>query len=342
MTDGGVPEVRIDPLNGLRVLVAGNRNERPNAQQKFPALAPIDSANDPFAEGNESETPPEVWADRPDGSEPNGPGWRVRSVPNKFPALDQSLADAGELADPLGLTRGMPELHVKAPAHGIHEVIINAPGPVHSLGDLSVSDLERVLAAWANRIAAHAGQAAYVHLCVNERPEAGSTIPHTHAQLYALTFVPPLIARERERMRAYFEHTQGRNLVEDLLIEEVRSNQRLVAIDEHAALIAPFASATPYRLSVIPRKPEPRFDQSESRGATMLHTGLHALRKTFGMMPPLNIWIRTAPAGADSYSWRIEIAPRLAQPAGFEIGTGAGINSVPPETAAVRLREALQ
>jgi UDPglucose--hexose-1-phosphate uridylyltransferase len=337
-----VPEVRIDPINGLRVLVADDRNGRPNAQPQFPELDPIDSATDPFAEGNESETPPEVWADRPGDSPPNGPGWRVRSVPNKFPALDQSLADSGELGDPLGAQRGMPDLHVKGPAHGIHEVIINAPGPVSCLGDLSLSELRVALAAWANRIGAHADRAAYVHLCVNERVEAGSTIAHTHAQLFALSFVPPLIARERERMRAYFEHTQGRNLMEDLLIEEVRSNQRLVAIDDDAALIAPFASATPYRLAVIPRKPEPRFDQSESHGATMLHTALFALRKTFGIMPPLNIWIRTAPEGAESYTWRIEIAPRLTQPAGFELGTGASINSVAPETAAAHLRDSLK
>jgi UDPglucose--hexose-1-phosphate uridylyltransferase len=134
--------------------------------------------------------------------------------------------------------------------------------------------------------------------------------------------------------------------LEDLLVEEIRGGERLVAIDDHAALIAPFASPTPYRLAIIPRKPEPRFEQSASRGTGMLHAALKALAGTIdfgqGAAPPLNVWIRTAPHGAEGYSWRIEIAPRLGQPAGFELGTGVGINSVAPEDAAEQFREALR
>jgi UDPglucose--hexose-1-phosphate uridylyltransferase len=337
-----IPEIRIDPVNGLRVLVASGRADRPHALLKVSEPPRIDPDTDPFAGGNETMTPPEVWADRPDGSAPDTPGWRVRSVPNKYPALDQSQSDGAEVPDPLGSTRGMPELLVRAPAHGMHEVIVNDPRPLQSLVELTLDELRVVLGAWANRIAAHADEAAYVHLGVNEGAVAGATLAHTHAQLWALPFVTPLIARERERMRAYFEHTQGRNLIEDLLVEEVRGGERLVAIDDHAALIAPFASATPYRLSIIPRKPEPRFDQSESHGAEMLHTALHALKSVFSAMPPLNLWLRTAPKSADSFAWRIELAPRVVQPAAFEMGTGASINPVAAEVAAAELRAALQ
>jgi UDPglucose--hexose-1-phosphate uridylyltransferase len=341
---GAQPEVRIDPLNGLRVLVSASRAERPGAMPSPCPRPPLDPATDPFAEGNEQMTPPEVWADRPGGSSPNRPGWRVRSVPNLYPALDQSFAGdqpGDDIDDALGLSRGMPELLVKGPAHGAHEVIVNAPGPVQSLAELSVLELKAAMAGWAARISAHSANSAYTHVCVNERAEAGATLAHTHAQLYALPFVPPLVARERERMRAYFEHTQGRNLVEDLLIEEVRGGDRLIAIDDHAALVAPFASATPYRMSVIPRRPEPRFEESESFGFEMLHTALRAISAVFGEPPPLNLWVRTAPRDAESFCWRIEIVPRIGQPAGFEFGTGGGINSVPPETAARELRQAL-
>ena len=93
---------------------------------------------------------------------------------------------------------------------------------------------------------------------------------------------------------------------------------------------------------IIPRKPESRFEESSSRGTAMLHTALKALAGAIdfgdGAAPPLNIWIRTAPRGAQGYSWRIEIAPRLGQPAGFELGTGVGINPVAPEDAAEQLR----
>jgi UDPglucose--hexose-1-phosphate uridylyltransferase len=301
----------------------------------------MDQSSDPFAEGNEAQTPPEVWADRPDGSAPDGPGWKVRVVPNKYPALAPGARSTEGAVDTLGLKRGMPELLAKAPAVGAHEVIVNDPRPINSLADLALEALDRALAAWAARVGAHVDDAAYVHLAVNEGVVAGSTLPHTHAQVWALPFVPPLVARERERMRAYFEHTQGRNLIEDLLVEEIRSNQRLIAIDDDCALIAPFASASPYRLAILPRKSEPRFELSESRGTGMLFAALKGLTTALGGTPPLNLWLRTAPEGAESFTWRIEIAPRLVQPAGFEFGTGVSINPVAPEVAAAELREAL-
>jgi UDPglucose--hexose-1-phosphate uridylyltransferase len=343
-----MPEARIDPMSGLRTMVANDRSGRPHAWPAISPPRPLDD-DDPFAGGNEHLTPPELWADRPDGSAPDTPGWRVRAIPNKYPALDQGYPDdmaPSGMADPLGTARGMPQLLNVAPAAGMHEVVVNSPRRVRSLAELDLEELDAATAAWAARIAAHADSPAqYVHLCVNERVEAGASLAHTHAQLFALPFVPPPVARERERMRAYFEHTQGRTLLEDLLVEEIRGGQRLVAIDEHAALIAPFASPTAYRLAIIPRKPEPRFEESPSRGTAMLHAALEALAGAIdfgeGAAPPLNLWIRTAPHGAEGYSWRIEIAPRLGQPAGFELGTGVGINAVAPEDAAEQFRGAL-
>src|SRR5436305_8788270 len=105
---------------------------------------------------------------------------------------------------------------------------------------------------------AHAG-AAFIHLIVNEGREAGASLPHTHAQLYALPFVPAAVARERERFTAYWDRTQGRNLLEDLLQEEVRRRERIVAIDNEAVVICPFASRVPFQLMLIPRKPRARF-----------------------------------------------------------------------------------
>lgn len=341
-----MPEARVDPLSGLRTLLAPERSSRPHAWPAF-APAPELTDDDPFAEGNESMTPPEVWADRDPGSQPDSPGWRVRAVPNKYPALKPAAGeDSGEaVSDRMGLAVGMPDLLASGPAVGAHEVIINSPRPVRSLAELSLDELTVVLRAWGTRIAANRSERGYVHLCVNERTEAGATIAHTHAQLFALDFVPATVARERERMHAYFEHTQGRKLLEDLLIEEVRADERLVAIDEHAALVAPFASPSAYRLLVIPRRPEARFELAPETAAGMLHTALVALARHFdpadALAPPLNLWIRTEPPGADGYVWRIEIAPRIGQPAGFELGLGAGLNAVAPERVAAELKAVL-
>ena len=84
---GGVPEVRIDPLSGLRTIVASDRAARPGGGLSATAPEPINPETDPFLEGHEDQTPPETYALRANGSEPDTPGWSVRVVPNLYPAL---------------------------------------------------------------------------------------------------------------------------------------------------------------------------------------------------------------------------------------------------------------
>jgi UDPglucose--hexose-1-phosphate uridylyltransferase len=182
--------------------------------------------------------------------------------------------------------------------------------------------------------------ASYVHLLVNERAEGGASLPHTHAQLYALDFVPAQVARERERFTAHATRTMGGNLLQDLVQEEVRMRERLVAIDDEAVLLSPFAARLPYQLLLAPRQPRARFEDDGALGAALLHDALGRLRRVLGFLPPLNIWIRTAPAGAEHFCWRIDIVPRLTHLAGLELGTGVNLNIVAPEAAAQRLRDA--
>jgi UDPglucose--hexose-1-phosphate uridylyltransferase len=183
-------------------------------------------------------------------------------------------------------------------------------------------------------------EAAYVHVIVNEGREAGASLPHTHAQLYALPFVPAEVARERERFTAHAGRTQGRNLLEDVVGEEVRRRERLVAVDSEAVLLCPFAARTPFHMQVAPRRPAARFEDDGPLGAAMLHAALVRLGGVLGGLPPLNLWVRTAPRGAEHFCWHIEIVPRLAHLAGLELGTGVYLNVLSPELAAERLRAA--
>jgi UDPglucose--hexose-1-phosphate uridylyltransferase len=192
---------------------------------------------------------------------------------------------------------------------------------------------------WRERMQAHP-DAAYVHLTVNERQESGASLPHTHAQLYALDFVPAAIARERERFGAYATRTMGGNLLADLVQEEVRQRERVVAIDEDTVLMAPFGARVPFQLLIAPRTPHMRFEQAGPAGAAMLHEALSRLARLLGASPPLNLWVRTAPRGAEHFCWRIDILPRLTHLAGLELGAGVHLNVVAPETAAAELREA--
>lgn len=324
-------EVRVDPLTGLRVIVAGERANRPNAGLSADPSPPLDPAGDPFAEGHEQMTPPELYALRPGGGAADTPGWKVRVVPNLYPALAPGAAAPEPDA--------APDLFTAAPARGAHEVIVNAPQSVTALAELEAEQVATAMDVWRERMRAHA-DAAYVHVLVNERREAGASLPHTHAQLYALDFVPAAIARERERFSAYAARTMGAGLLADLVQEEVRRRERIVAIDEEAVAIAPYASRLPYQLMIAPRRPRARFEDDGPTGAALLHDVLGRLARRLGANPPLNLWVRTAPRGADHFCWRIDVLPRLTHLAGLELGTGLHLNIVAPERAAAELREA--
>ncbi len=324
-----MPEIRTDPIGGTRVVIADDRADRPGAFEAPDPKRALDPTSDPFAEGNEGMTPPEVWADRPGGGQPNTPGWKVRVVPNLYPALtpDSPAPDPHADADLFGAK----------PAAGHHEVIINSPRPVQSLAELDEVELDQAMAAWQARIAAHAG-AASRHLFVNEGLQAGASLPHTHAQLFATDFVPEKVAREREAFTAHASRTAGSNLLTDVVAAEVRNRDRLVHVDEEAVLIAPWASTTAWQLMLVPRNPEADFATAASRCSRMLHTALGTLTNQFGNTPPLNLWVRSCPSGADHWCWRIDILPRLAQPAGIELGTGVHVNPMSPERVAAELK----
>ena len=300
---------------------------------------------------------------RPGGGGADTPGWTVRVVPNLYPALTsegsdqprdpsldrQHVSTAGQPRDPNRDRQRAsmpdqprdprPDLFTAMPARGAHEVIVNGPQPVMSLAELPPAQVAAAMEVWRARMRAHAG-CECVQLIVNERREAGASLPHTHAQLYALDFVPADVARERERAGAYATRTMGGDLLGDLVAEEVRRGERVVAIDEEAVLLAPYASRVPYQLMLAPRRPRARFEEEGAIGAALLHDGLRRLTHHLGSSPPLNLWVRTAPRGAERFCWRIDVLPRLTHLAGLELSTGVNLNIVAPEDAAAHLREA--
>ncbi len=334
------PELRIDPISGHRTIVAGARAGRPGGELRAAPAAPLDPSTDPFAEGHEDRTPPELYSVRPGGGEPDTPGWTVRVVPNLYPALGITAADENAAQEPEPRPGSNParDLFWSAPARGVHEVIINTPESVSSLSELPAPHVEQAVDVWRERMQAHP-DAAYVHLIVNERLEAGASLPHSHAQLYALDFVPATVARERERFTAYATRTMGGNLLGDLLQEEVRRRERVVAVDSDTVLVSPYGARVPYQLMIVPRAPRRRFEDEGSTGAAMLGEALRRLAARLGASPPLNLWVRTAPRGSEHFCWRIDILPRLTYLAGLELGAGLHLNIVAPERAAAELRD---
>ena len=269
-------EIRIDPLSGLRAIVAAN-------------------AEQPAAEG------PLLSPDAP------------------VPAPDAA-----------------PGLYTALAAGRAHELIANGPPTVTSLADLTAQALQEAVERWRARMRAHEG-AAYVHVCVDEHPAAPTP---SQAQLYALDFVPAVVARERERFSAHATRTMGSNLLEDLVQEEVRRRERIVAIDDEAVLFCPYASTAPYALMLAPRRRRERYADEGPSGAALLHDALSRLARHFGDNPALSLWVRTAPRDAERFCWRIDIVPRLTPAPGLELGAGLHRNDVAPEQAAAALRAA--
>src|SRR5262249_20865708 len=135
-----MPELRRDPVVGRWVIISTERSRRPS---DF-APAPRARKGGPcvFCGGQEHRTPDEGWALRPGRGEPNTPGWLLRVVPNKFPALRIE----GEL-EPTG-----EGLYDRMNGVGAHEVVIESPDHDAVIERLPVSHLAEVFRAYRDRI----------------------------------------------------------------------------------------------------------------------------------------------------------------------------------------------
>ena len=132
-----MPELRKDPIIGRWVIISTERGKRPMdfKREKRPAKGGFC----PFCEGNEDKTPQEVLAYRDPKTVPDSPGWKVRVVPNKWPAL-QIEGDLDKHGVGIyDMMRGV----------GAHEVLIESPDHNLQLADLPTKHIESIF--WALR-----------------------------------------------------------------------------------------------------------------------------------------------------------------------------------------------
>lgn len=323
---------RTDPQTGRTVLIARERAERPLLSEDCNP----DSA-DPFVAGNERETPPELFAIRDAGTQPDTPGWRVRVVPNRFPAvrLDESAltGEAGQDQILAGV--------------GAHEVIIECPHRETHLGRLPPASVTDVLVAYRERLRVHSADPRLKHALIfkNQGRAAGATIPHSHSQLIATPFVLPDIARRLELDREYSDaHSRSRS--EDLIHEEREGGSRIVMDTDEFLVWCPCVSRFSYEVRIIPRQAGGRFeaaadDQLQVLGGVLKET-LERIEVALDD-PALNFVLHTLPFAAEEtpgQRWWFEIIPRLSGVGGFEWGGGCMISTTFPEEAARILREA--
>jgi UDPglucose--hexose-1-phosphate uridylyltransferase len=331
-----LPELRKDPITGRWVIIATERAKRPTdfVRDKVEIRG---LGFCPFCYGNESKTPPEIIAYRTDGSTRNSPGWSLRVVPNKFPALgiEGSLGRQGE------------GLYDKMSGIGAHEVIIETPDHQKTLAMISPRQIEDVLWAYRDRIIdlKKDRRFKYIMIFKNHGEAAGASLEHTHSQLIALPVVPKRVREETDGAREYFNFKE-RCIFCDIIRQETESGIRVIADTPAFIAVAPFAPRFPFEIWIMPRVHQSAFEDSQKQEfeqlAVMLKDMLMRLDKVLDY-PAYNYIIHTSPipeSPNEHYHWHLEIMPKLTKIAGFEWGTGFHINPTPPEESAKFLREA--
>ncbi len=330
-----MPELRRDPIVGRWVIIATERASRPS-DFAHPMARPPDGLC-PFCAGQEDKTPREVYVQgRPPPMVPNGPGWKVRVVPNRFPAL----MIEGEL------DRKAEGIYDVMNGIGAHEVVIETAEHDRQLKDLGDHDVTEVLFAFKARVLdlRHDHRFRYILIFKNQGREAGASLVHAHSQLIALPVIPRQVQDEIDGARRHHEQRE-RCIFCDIVAQERKDRARLVHENEEFVVFAPWAPRSPFETWIVPKRHESNF---EAEPRERLAQCAQALRSTLRRLsaglgdPPFNFILHSNPlrdAPSQSYHWHIEVMPALTQVAGFEWGSGFHINPVPPEEAAEFLRK---
>ncbi len=329
-----MPELRKDPILGRWIIISKERGKRPtdfiiNKDESTGGFCPL-------CAGNEKTTPPEVLSYGPSQHVPNNPGWTLRVVPNKYPALviEGDLDKEGE------------GLYDKMNGIGAHEVVIETPNHDETFTYLPFANMRQVFIAFRDRLTdlAHDPRFKYVMVFKNHGKAAGASLEHSHSQLVALPILPRMITSELQGSLAYYKYKE-RCVFCDIIRQEKKQELRLVCENDSFIAIVPFAPRSPFEMWVLPKKHSSAYVNMDANGFDQL-TELFSecMRRLDKCIPdvPYNFVMHTAPLRSESlehFHWHFEIMPKLTSIAGFEWGSGFYINPIPPEDAAKFLRE---
>ena len=330
-----MPELRKDPISGRWVIISVERGKKPtdfispNQKRKAGGFCP-------FCPGNEHTTTPEIIAFRSTSTAPNSPGWTLRVVPNKFPAL-QIQGELNKMGE--GVFDRMSGV-------GAHEVIIETNDHQLSLSTMPQRAVEDVLWSYFFRLSdlKKDMRLKYALIFKNEGEVAGASLEHTHSQLIALPIVPKSVREEMESSKKYYDNKE-RCIFCDIINQELLSDKRVIYENDQYVAISPFAPREPFETWILPKKHESNFsppDKSFSGLAEILQRTLRQIDRVLDA-PPYNFILHTSPfkdESNDYYHWHIEIMPKLTKMAGFEWGSGFYVNPTPPEEATKFMREA--
>jgi len=329
-----MPELRKDPIIDRWVIISTERGKRPvffiEEQPSFK------EGVCPLCPGNEYMTPHEVFAIR-QNSPPDSPGWSLRVVPNKFPALriEGNLDKEG-----IGLYDKMNGI-------GAHEVIIETPVHGETIWDMDTASIQNIFIAYKERSLDLSKDKRFRYIMVfkNHGSIAGASLDHSHSQLIALPIVPRRVSEEINGSLSYYRY-KDRCVFCDMIALEIEDAVRVVYEIELFIALSPFAARFPFEIWILPKRHESSFVMhSQGESYFFLSDCISVVLKKYLKLlnaPPYNYMFHTAAIGdkeLSHYHWHIEIIPRLTKMAGFEWGTGFYINPTPPEEATTYLKE---
>ncbi len=330
-----MPELRIDPISGRKVIIAVDRAGRPSDFELTENNQPAGVSSCPFCAGHEQQTPSPLWEVLGEGG-----NWQVRVIPNLYPAVSLDCNHATE--------ENSSQTSSTQPAYGAHEVIIESPRHIQDITELSIDELAGVLLVYRDRLRHWSRNKTMRHatLFKNVGYAAGASLEHIHSQLVTLPFVPEVIAREMLGAKQFYDR-EGTCIFCRLLQEERAQGERLVSEVGPFIAFCAYAGRQPFETWIFPSSHALHFYQLSDAEAFPLASLLQqvVLRLQTQLKPlSYNLVLHTAHFGEQTsaaYHWHLEIIPRTAQLAGFEWGAGVHINSLSPEHAAKRLREAI-
>ena len=330
----GPPSLRFDVLTGRQVIVAPHRSQRPRAQLVEPALHHPPAGN-PFQAGEEAQTRDETLALRKSGSRPNDPGWLVRVVPNEYPAVSNDAA-------PTGLA---PESMLSSQiVCGVHEVVIESPDDRHRLTQLSAAEIARMLTAWQRRLRQleRVSSVEAVTIFRNEGFSGGASLPHVHSQILAMNVVPRQTQDRLEKNRAWRLRHES-DLLQELCRAEIHDGQRVLLATDCLLVVCPFAGRVAWQVRFVPLWSEPMSFSKISVDdlltiAGCLWSAAVAVEDCIGPVS-FNVNLVHPPVASIEHGWFMELLPRTARMAGFELATDVDVVDVSPETSAAELRD---
>lgn len=331
-----MPELRQNPITGKWAVIATERARRPEDFNRAEKENTASNNSCPFCYNNEQLTPPEVMAYRPPETEPDTPGWKVRVVPNKFPAFTFSEQ----------LTSAKAGIYNSMSATGAHEVIIDSPDHKKSLALLSNKEIVSVISAYKDRYIELKKDTAikYILIIVNHGKEAGASLEHPHAQLFGSPIIPSNVTEELDGASKHYKNT-SQCIFCNIIREELQTKIRVILDTKNFLVFCPYASGSPFETWIVPKKHNSHFEDISPQEINNLASVLRLILARFyeGLNDPAyNFYIHTSPCQdppREDYHWHIEIFPKLTIQAGFEVGSGIMINIARPEDTAAFLKK---